>query len=128
MVQPQGRKNKRGRHHRRTQSSQQGGEKFILCGHINLHKSDTCNAQFAHYLNNSLSSLDFDGKKFTNDTGYVHKRGERPVNVSQWNQRRANGSLGSPGGDSGGNPSVVGQSQAANSSTAGVVAGGGAPI
>ena len=124
MVNSQGRKSKRGRHHRRTRPSQQGGEKFILCGHINLHKSDTCNAQFAHYLNNSLSGLDFDGKKFTNDMGHVHKRGERPVNVSQWNQRRANGTLGSPDSDSEGAPSVAGRTQASNSSSAGVLAGG----
>ena len=125
MVNSQGRKSKRGRHHRRTRPSQQGGEKFILCGHINLHKSDTCNAQFAHYLNNSLGGLDFDGKKFTNDTGHAHKRGERPVSVSQWNRRRADGTLGSPDSDSEGTPNVAGRTQATISSPAGGGAGGG---
>ena len=71
-----------------------------------------------------MSCLDFDGKKFTNDTGHVHKRGDRPVNVSQWNQLRANGTLGGSNSDSEGDSDVAGRTQANNSSLAGVLAGG----
>ena len=81
-------------------SPPQGLEKFVLCGHINLHKSDTCNAQFVNYLNKATKWLDFDGDKFTNDVGHLHKRGNRPVTVSQWDQQRATRTAGVSDSDS----------------------------
>ena len=99
---------RRGNGNRRTPPPQKGKEKFVLCGHINLHKSDACQAQFVHYLERAMPWLDFDGNSFTNDTGYPHKRGNRPVTVSQWNRQRAAGTLGGSDGNSNNDSNVTG--------------------
>ena len=100
-------------------------EPFVLCGHINLHKSDSCQAQFVDYMNRSLGWLDFDGKNFTNDTGYAHKRGNRPVNVHQWHQRQANGTLGGSDSESGSDADVAGPAQGGGTNNTGTPQGAG---
>ena len=75
--------------------SQRGGSSsiveehpYILCGHINLHHSDACNAQLVKYVNDAMRQCVFDGNGFTAEPGYRFNRAERPVNVRQWEDRQ----------------------------------------
>ena len=61
---------------------------YILCGHINLHHSDACNAQLVKYVNDAMRQCVFDGSGFTAEPGYRFNRAERPVNVRQWKERQ----------------------------------------
>ena len=61
---------------------------YILCGHINLHHSDACNAQLVKYVNDAMRQCVFDGNGFTAEPGYRFNRAERPVNVRQWEERQ----------------------------------------
>ena len=62
---------------------------FILCGHINLHKSPACAAQFVVYINHAMENY------AVNSTGapvFMYPkpvRGNRPITVSQWRERRS---------------------------------------
>ena len=63
-------------------------EPFLLCGHINLHKSPACGAQFTSYINYAIKHFKMD--KFGNiKSQYIpSNRGSRPRTVTEWRNRR----------------------------------------
>ena len=59
---------------------------FILCGHVNLHKSPACAAQFSRYINYALDNYTMDTNNNLHDD-YI--RNDRvPRTVSEWRSQR----------------------------------------
>ena len=63
---------------------------YILSGHINLHKSPACAAQFVTYVNHAIDNFTMDSSGNIDYKYLKVKRGHRPETVSQWRERRAN--------------------------------------
>merc|ERR1711974_365284 len=61
-------------------------EPFLLCGHINPHKSPACGAQFTSYINYAIKHFKMD--KFGNiKSQYIpSNRGSRPRTVTEWRE------------------------------------------
>ena len=59
---------------------------YLLCGHINLHRSGTCAAQLVTYINHALSNFRMDGE------GVVHSQfipsQRNPRTVTEWREQR----------------------------------------
>ena len=79
---------------KQTQKQNVGGKQtqsevsYILCGHVNLHHSDACNAQFVKHVNSALQGSKFDGESFIAGPKYGFNRRDRPLTVHDWSQRQ----------------------------------------
>ena len=70
-------------------NNQQAGVSFLLTGHINLHTSATCAAQFVGYINRTLDNLIIDDEGRVTARFIKSNRGNRPRNVREWRERRS---------------------------------------